>query len=57
VKHIKRTATAVALAASALLVSACSSGTSPHTTQNAADGRPIVNKENWPKKIPTSRTR
>jgi hypothetical protein len=54
VKHIKRTATSVALAASALLVSACSSGTSPHTTQNAADGRPIVNKENWPKKIPTS---
>ncbi|GAA2306938.1 hypothetical protein GCM10010234_58150 [Streptomyces hawaiiensis] len=53
-KNIKRTATAVALAASALLVSACSSGTSAHTTQNAADGRPIVNKENWPEKIPTS---
>ncbi|MEU9322796.1 hypothetical protein AB0D91_03135 [Streptomyces canus] len=53
-KHIKRTATAIALAASALLVSACSSGTSPHTTQNAADGRPIVNKDNWPEKIPTS---
>ncbi|MEV5952498.1 hypothetical protein AB0M11_01750 [Streptomyces sp. NPDC051987] len=53
-KHIKRTATAVALTASALLVSACSSGTSAHTTQNAADGKPIVNKENWPKKIPTS---
>ncbi|MGY0066890.1 hypothetical protein ACWZEH_08650 [Streptomyces sp. QTS137] len=53
-KHIKRTATAVALTASALLVSACSSGTTPDTTQNAADGKPIVNKENWPKKIPTS---
>ncbi|MER5832123.1 hypothetical protein ABT116_15075 [Streptomyces sp. NPDC002130] len=52
-KNIKRTATAVALAASALLVSACSSVTSAHTTQNAADGRPIVNKENWPEKIPT----
>jgi hypothetical protein len=54
VKRIKRTATAVALTASALLVSACSSGTTPDTTKNAADGRPIVNKENWPKKIPTS---
>lgn len=53
-KHIKRTATALALTASALLVSACSSGTSEHTAQNAADGRPIVNKENWPQKIPTS---
>ncbi|MFJ9908301.1 hypothetical protein ACIRVK_36485 [Streptomyces sp. NPDC101152] len=53
-KHIKRTATAVAVAASALLVSACSSGTSEHLTQNAADGKPIVNKENWPQKIPTS---
>ncbi|MGJ5891240.1 hypothetical protein DF268_45215 [Streptomyces sp. V2] len=53
-KHVKRTATAVALTASALLVSACSSGASPHATQNAADSRPIVNKENWPKKIPTS---
>ncbi|MFI6492983.1 hypothetical protein [Streptomyces sp. NPDC050564] len=53
-KHIKRTATAVALTASALLVSACSSGTTPDTTKNAADGKPIVNKENWPKKIPTS---
>jgi hypothetical protein len=54
VKHIKQTATAVALAASALLVSACSSGTTADTAQNAADGKPIVNKENWPKKIPTS---
>ncbi|MFJ4534366.1 hypothetical protein ACIP39_00075 [Streptomyces tibetensis] len=53
-KNLKRTATAVTLTASALLLSACSSGTSAHTTQNAADGRPIVNKENWPKKIPTS---
>ena len=53
-KRIKRTATAVALAASALMVSACTSGTSPDTAKNAADGRPIVNKENWPKKIPTS---
>ncbi|MFF4501590.1 hypothetical protein [Streptomyces sp. NPDC001401] len=53
-KHIKRTATAVALAASALLVTACSSGTTPDTAKNAADGKPIVNKENWPKKIPTS---
>ncbi|MFE0250791.1 hypothetical protein [Streptomyces sp. NPDC059010] len=53
-KHIKRTATAVALTASALLVSACSSGATPDTTKNAADGRPIVNKENWPEKIPTS---
>jgi hypothetical protein len=54
VKNLKRAATAVALTASALLVSACSSGTSAHPTQNAADGRPIVNKENWPKKIPTT---
>ncbi|MGX5211114.1 hypothetical protein ACWKT3_20955 [Streptomyces violaceus] len=53
-KHLKQTATAVALAASALLVSACSSGTTPDTAQNAADGKPIVNKENWPKKTPTS---
>lgn len=53
-KRIKRTAAAVALTASALLVSACSSGTTPDTTKNAADGRPIVNKENWPEKIPTS---
>lgn len=53
-KKIKRTATAVALTASALLVSACSSGTNPDTAQNAADGRPIVNEENWPEKIPTS---
>ena len=52
--RIKRTATAVTLAASALLVSACSSGTTPDTTKNAADGRPIVDKENWPEKIPTS---
>ncbi|MFD7705000.1 hypothetical protein [Streptomyces caelestis] len=52
-KHIKRTATAVALAASALLVSACSSGTAPGTAENVADGKPIVNKENWPKKVPT----
>jgi hypothetical protein len=51
VQHIKRTATALALTASALLVTACSSGTTP---KNAADGRPIVNKENWPEKIPTS---
>jgi hypothetical protein len=54
VKHIKRTATAVALAASALLVSACSSGATPETAKNVADGKPIVNKDNWPKKIPTS---
>ncbi|KOG33061.1 hypothetical protein [Streptomyces resistomycificus] len=53
-KHIKRTAAAVALTTSALLVSACSSGTSPDITKNAADGRPIVNKENWPKRVPTS---
>ncbi|MDT7840165.1 hypothetical protein [Streptomyces justiciae] len=53
-KRIKRTATAVALTASALLVSACSSGATPDTTKNAADGAPIVNKENWPEKIPTS---
>lgn len=53
-KHTKRTATAVALAASALLVSACSSGTTPGTAQSVADDRPIVNKENWPKKVPTS---
>lgn len=53
-KHIKRTATAVALTASVLLVSACSSGTTADTTKNAADGKPIVNKENWPEKIPTS---
>ncbi|MFC8241286.1 hypothetical protein [Streptomyces chartreusis] len=52
-KNIKRIATAVALTASALLVSACSSGTTADTTKNAADGRPIVNKENWPEKIPT----
>ncbi|GGX06905.1 hypothetical protein [Streptomyces lomondensis] len=25
----------------------------PDTTENAADGRPIVNKENWPEKVPT----
>ncbi|MEV5887339.1 hypothetical protein AB0L74_32620 [Streptomyces sp. NPDC052020] len=53
-KHIKRTATAVALTASALLVTACSSGATPETAKNVADDRPIVNKENWPKKIPTS---
>ncbi len=53
-QHIKRTTAAVALTASALLVSACSSGTTPDTTKNAADGRPIVNKENWPKRVPTS---
>ncbi|MFF0014477.1 hypothetical protein [Streptomyces sp. NPDC005374] len=53
-KHIKRTAAAVALTASALLASACSPGTTPETTTNAADDRPIVNKENWPEKIPTS---
>ncbi|MFE9686846.1 hypothetical protein [Streptomyces sp. NPDC006285] len=53
-KHTKRTATAVALAASALLVSACSSGTSAHTKENVADGKPIVNKENWPEKTPTN---
>ncbi|KOX06572.1 hypothetical protein ADK65_01360 [Streptomyces sp. NRRL B-1140] len=41
------------MAASALLVSACSAVTSAHTTQNTADGRPIVNKENWPEKVPT----
>ncbi|MFE1962190.1 hypothetical protein [Streptomyces sp. NPDC059479] len=53
-KHTKRIATAVALTASALLVSACSSGTTPDTTKSVADGKPIVKKENWPKKIPTS---
>ncbi|MFJ7072135.1 hypothetical protein [Streptomyces sp. NPDC098781] len=53
-QHLKRTAAAVALTASALLVSACSSGTTSDATTNAADGRPIVNKENWPKKTPTS---
>ncbi len=53
-KRIKRTATAVALTASALLISACSSGATPGTTQNAADGKPIVNKANWPEKVPTS---
>ncbi|QXE34287.1 YgdI/YgdR family lipoprotein [Streptomyces sp. GMY02] len=53
-KRIKRTATAVALTASALLVSACSSGTAPETAKNVADGKPIVNKENWPKKVPVS---
>ncbi|MZF84115.1 hypothetical protein [Streptomyces sp. SID5643] len=53
-KHIKRTATAVALATSALLVSACSAGTTADTADNVADGKPIVNKENWPEKIPTS---
>ncbi|QCD59649.1 hypothetical protein CEB94_36235 [Streptomyces hawaiiensis] len=53
-KYIKQTAAAVALTASALLVSACSSGTTSDTTKNAADSRPVVNKENWPKRIPTS---
>ncbi|MEU9735183.1 hypothetical protein [Streptomyces sp. NPDC048002] len=53
-KHIKQTATTVALTALALLVSACSSGTTSDTTQNAADGNPIVNKENWPEEIPAS---
>ncbi|MFJ5265599.1 hypothetical protein ACIQAC_34585 [Streptomyces sp. NPDC088387] len=53
-KHIKQSAAAVALTASTLLVSSCSSGTTPDTTTNAADGRPIVNKENWPAKIPSS---
>ncbi|MEU7468452.1 hypothetical protein AB0A94_07820 [Streptomyces sp. NPDC044984] len=53
-KRIKRTAAAVALTASVLLVSACSSGTVPDATENAADGKPIVNKENWPEKIPSS---
>ncbi|MFG3126533.1 hypothetical protein [Streptomyces tendae] len=55
-KNVKRTATAVALTASALLVSACSSSTAPktETATNVADGKPIVNKENWPDKIPAS---
>ncbi|MFE7173243.1 hypothetical protein [Streptomyces sp. NPDC057616] len=53
-KHIKRTAAAVALTASVLLVSGCSSSTTADTSKNAADGKPIVNKDNWPKKIPTS---
>ncbi|MFI8837003.1 hypothetical protein ACIGPN_39435 [Streptomyces afghaniensis] len=53
-KYIKQTAAAVALTASALLVSACSSGTTSDTTKNAADSRPVVNKENWPERIPTS---
>ncbi len=52
-KHIKRTTAALALTASTLLVSACSSGATPDTTENAADGRPVVNKENWPEKTPT----
>ncbi|WP_244177002.1 hypothetical protein [Streptomyces albus] len=41
------------MTASTLLVSACSSGATPDTTENAADGRPVVNKENWPEKTPT----
>ncbi|QKZ18142.1 hypothetical protein [Streptomyces chartreusis] len=53
-KKIKRTAIAVALTASALLVSACSSGTTSETAENVADGRPVVNKENWPEETPTS---
>ncbi|MFB6844979.1 hypothetical protein ACFCXS_08975 [Streptomyces sp. NPDC056373] len=53
-KRIKRTALAVALTASALLVSACSSGAASDTTENAADGKPIVNKANWPEKVPTT---
>ncbi|MFJ8881978.1 hypothetical protein ACIRJR_01015 [Streptomyces sp. NPDC102402] len=52
-KHTKRIATAVALTASMFLVSACSSDTAPDATQNVADGRTIVNKENWPEKTPT----
>ncbi|MFE0802564.1 hypothetical protein ACFW3N_21060 [Streptomyces sp. NPDC058834] len=44
------------MTASTLLVSACSSGTAPktETATNVADGKPIVNKENWPDKIPAS---
>lgn len=53
-KHTQRIATAVVLTASALLLSACSSGTTPDLTQNVADGKTIVNKENWPKQVPTS---
>lgn len=53
-KHTKRIATAVALTASMFLVSACSSDTTPDATQNVADGKTIVNKENWPEKTPTS---
>jgi hypothetical protein len=53
VTHIKRTAAAVALAASALLLSACSSAPAPDTAANAADGRPVVDKDNWPEKVPT----
>nr|WP_202509698.1 hypothetical protein [Streptomyces sp. SID5643] len=36
------------------MVSACSAGTTADTADNVADGKPIVNKENWPEKIPTS---
>ncbi|MFE2060039.1 hypothetical protein [Streptomyces sp. NPDC059446] len=53
-KHTKRIATAVALTASAFLVSACSSGTTQDTTKIAADSKTIVNKANWPEKVPTS---
>lgn len=53
-KHTKRISTAAALTASAFLVSACSSGTTPDTTKIVADGKSIVNKDKWPEKIPTS---
>ncbi|MFD6415743.1 hypothetical protein [Streptomyces sp. NPDC060194] len=53
-KRTQHIATAAALAASAFLVSACSSGAPSDTTENAADGRPIVNEENWPQRTPTS---
>ncbi|MCD7444849.1 hypothetical protein K4B79_42460 [Streptomyces lincolnensis] len=53
-KNIKRIAAAVALTGSALLTSACSSGTTAETATSVADDRPIVNTENWPEEIPTS---
>ncbi|MER7982659.1 hypothetical protein [Streptomyces sp. NPDC095817] len=52
--RIKTTVLAAALTTSALLVSACSSGSTAETATNVADGKPIVNKENWPKKVPSS---
>ncbi|MGW4435074.1 hypothetical protein ACWELO_04760 [Streptomyces sp. NPDC004596] len=53
-RHVKRIATAVALTASAFLVSACSPGTPPDANGSAAGGEPIVNKENWPGRVPSS---
>ncbi|MET9252316.1 hypothetical protein [Streptomyces sp. NPDC003717] len=53
-KRTQRIAAAVALAASALLVSACSSAGPGPATANAADEKPVVDKANWPEKVPTS---